>query len=96
MYSNEYWRERTEIIGGKPFSSRVYAKEEIDNFDVLDYHWTSKTEDYIKIRNKWAKKLREDGYTVKSSSSSCMGLKFAILEARRSKDLIITHSNLSV
>jgi hypothetical protein len=86
MATKEDWEQKIEAAGGKNFSTTVYAKEYLDNFDVLDYHWMdSEEEDNLKIRNKFARELRKDGFKVKAFSSPCMGRTFYNLEAERYK-----------
>jgi hypothetical protein len=86
--TGDEWEKQIFETGAKIYSSRVYPAEYLAANDVIDVYWldNGKTEeDFSKIRNAFARKLRADGFKVTSTSSSCMGNTFINLEAERKK-----------
>jgi hypothetical protein len=54
----EQWVEIIENSGGKN-----------ENVDVLRFYWSDEQKDYKEVRNRIAKELREDNWTVRITTT---------------------------
>lgn len=84
----EDWIKLITESGGKEliYSHPSSELERLSTLDFIHVYWSDKIPNYQKIRNKIAKDMRKDNWTVKSNSAVCEGLNTsALLKAERTK-----------
>ena len=86
MATQEEWNTKAIAAGAQEWSSRCYPAEFLEKNDLVDVFWLDKDDtDYTKVRNKFAREMRKDGFKVVCESSPCMGKTFIKLDAERCK-----------
>jgi hypothetical protein len=86
MTTREEHIKAIEEAGGKWLSSNCYSAELMNKYEIIDMVFRDdKIEDAGTVRNRFAKMLRKDGFTVKSTKSTCMGVGFYEIYALKEK-----------
>jgi hypothetical protein len=82
------WLVKITDLGGKEPTYAMYTDRiaQLSPLEFIYVYWTESNPDYQKIRNKVAKEMRLDNWTVASSSAVCeSGKNCAIIKAERTK-----------